>query len=76
MLLFRLLADSTLLRLLLCLNLTNSLSDDVQRLVVQPAACLRVVCSVILWLLMRKDVNIGDVGQTSWQPCLVVLGPV
>ena len=74
-LLFRLL-DTTLLSFLLCLNLTNSLSDDMQRLVVQPAACLRVVCSIILWLLVRQDVNIGDVGQASWQPRLVVLGTV
>lgn len=66
------LLGSDLLRLLLNLNFTYTLPDDVQRLVIQPAASLRIVCSIIFRFLVLQNVNIGDVGQTPGEPCLVV----
>lgn len=65
-----------LLSVLLFINLGHPAPDDVQHLVVQPTAGLRVVGSIILRLLVLQNVQIGDVWKASWEESLEVGWPI
>ena len=65
-----------LLRVLLFIDLSHPAPDDIQHLVIQPAAGLRVIGSIILGLLVLQNVQVGDVWEASWKERFVVGWPI